>query len=220
MGWGGEWRRRVPIRALVLGLGFVQLAACSRAAIAPTPGHPQTGTASWYGPGFHGRETSSGQVYDQHGLSAAHQTLPLGTRVRVTNLGNGRSIEVLVNDRGPFAKGRIIDLSYGAAQSLGMIGPGTAPVRVEVVARPANGASHVIYAVQVGAFSEEEKARELRARLAPAYDDVYISRVQTRPERMYRVRVGPYAERVRAESRAIELSKLGLPAVVTEEPRR
>ena len=205
---------------LVLGIALVVGSGCSRVATAPTPGHPQTGIASWYGPGFHGQQTSSGAIYDQNGLTAAHPSLPLGTRARVTNLDNGKSVDVLVNDRGPFAKGRVIDLSYGAAQAVGMIGPGTAHVRIDVVERPPNGASHVIYAVQVGAFSEEEKAHALQARLAPRYDDVYISRVQARPERMYRVRVGPYVERVRAETRAVELSELGLPAVVTEEPRQ
>src|SRR5688500_3183014 len=93
----------------------------------------QTGIASWYGPGFHGKTTASGVIYNQHDLTAAHQTLPLGTRVLVTNLDNGRSIEVLINDRGPFAKGRIIDLSFAAGEALGMIRPGTIPVRIEVV---------------------------------------------------------------------------------------
>ena len=201
-------------------LGAVLVAGCSRVAVAPAPGKPQTGIASWYGPGFHGQPTSSGAIYDQHGLTAAHQSLPLGTRVRVTNLDTGRSVDVDVNDRGPFAKGRIIDLSYEAARTIGMIGPGTARVRVDVLERPPNGASHVAYCVQVGAFNEEDKARALRARLAPRYDDVYIVPVETRIDRMYRVRVGPYAERDRAETRAVELSELGLHAVVTEEPQR
>jgi len=212
--------RYVRGRMVALAIAAAVIAGCSRAAVAPTPGHPQSGVASWYGPGFHGQPTSSGAIYDQHALTAAHQKLPLGTRARVTNLDNGKSVEVLVNDRGPFAKGRIIDLSYAAASEIGMIGPGTARVRVDVVARPANGASHVAYCVQVGAFGEEEKARALRSRLAPQYDDVYISPVQARPDRMYRVRVGPYAERERAETCAATLAELGLPAVVTEEPQR
>lgn len=199
---------------LVLGSG------CARVATAPTPGRPQTGVASWYGPGFHGKATSSGAIYDQHGLTAAHPSLPLGTRVRVTNLDTQRSVDVLVNDRGPFAKGRVIDLSYAAAREVGMIGPGTARVRIDVVARPANGASHVTYAVQVGAFSEERSARALQRQLVSKYGDVYIARVQTSADRMYRVRVGPYVERLHAETRAVELSALGLPAVVTEEPQR
>jgi hypothetical protein len=89
---------------VVLAAVVVVLGGCSRAAVAPTPGHPQSGVASWYGPGFHGQPTSSGAIYDQHALTAAHQKLPLGTRARVTNLDNGKSVEVLVNDRGPFAK--------------------------------------------------------------------------------------------------------------------
>jgi rare lipoprotein A len=207
-------------RVLALAFGVVLLGGCSRVAVAPTPGKPQTGVASWYGPGFHGQRTSSGQIYDQHALTAAHQTLPLGTRVRVTNLDTAKSVDVDVTDRGPFAKGRVIDLSYEAARSVGMIGPGTARVRIDVVARPPNGASHVAYCVQVGAFSEEEKAHTLRSRLAPRYDDVYIVPVEARPDRMYRVRVGPYADRDRAETRAVELTALGLHAVVTEEPQQ
>jgi rare lipoprotein A len=214
-------RARTVVRAAAFAVAVAALAGCGRGAVArPTPGRPQSGVASWYGPGFHGQPTSSGTIYDQHQLTAAHPSLPLGTRARVTNLDNGRSVEVLVNDRGPFAKGRVIDLSYAAAQQIGMIGPGTARVRIDVVARPANGASHVAYCVQVGAFGEEDKARALRSRLAAKYDDVYISPVQTRLERMYRVRVGPYPERNRAETCAVELSELGFPAVVTEEPQQ
>lgn len=209
------------VRSLAVLLVVSAIAGCSRAVVvAPTPGRPQSGVASWYGPGFHGQPTSSGAIYDQHSLTAAHPSLPLGTRARVTNLDNGKSVEVLINDRGPFAKGRVIDLSHAAAQEIGMLGPGTARVQIDVVARPANGASHVTYCVQVGAFGEEDKARALRARLAAKFDDVYISPVQTHVDRMYRVRVGPYAERTRAETCAVELSEQGLPAVVTEEPQR
>jgi rare lipoprotein A len=211
---------RAFARPIAFAEAVAALAVCGRADVAASPGRPQSGVASWYGPGFHGQPTSSGTIYDQDGLTAAHPNLPLGTRARVTNLGNGRSVEVLINDRGPFAKGRVIDLSRAAAHEIGMIGPGTAHVRIDVVARPANGASRVAYCVQVGAFGEEAKARELRNRLAGKFDDVYISPVQTRLERMYRVRVGPYPERTRAETCAVELTELGLPAVVTEEPQR
>jgi rare lipoprotein A len=92
-----------------------------------------TGTASYYGPGFHGRKTANGERFDQHGNTAAHRTLPFGTRVRVTNLANGESVVVRINDRGPFKRGRIIDLSLGAARKIGMVGTGTARVRVEVI---------------------------------------------------------------------------------------
>ncbi len=218
--WWGEVEEH-GARALVLVVAVTLLGGCSRAVVvAPTPGHPQSGIASWYGPGFHGQPTSSGAIYDQNAMTAAHPTLPLGTRTRVTSLDTGKSVEVLVNDRGPFAKGRVIDLSHAAAREIGMLGPGTARVSIEVVARPPNGASYVTYCVQVGAFSEKEKAQALRARLIPRFDDVYVSAVQAQPDRMYRVRVGPFAERTRAESCAVDLSTLGLPAVVTEEPQR
>jgi rare lipoprotein A len=218
--WDDAAERRARASIVVLALLATMAGGCSRTVLAPTPGHPQSGVASWYGPGFHGQPTSSGTIYDQNALTAAHPSLPLGTRARVTNLENGRAVEVLINDRGPFAKGRVIDLSYAAAHEIGMIGPGTARVQIDVTERPLNGASHVAYCVQVGAFSEEDKAHALRARLAPRYDDVYVSPVQARPDRMYRVRVGPYAERHRAETCAADLAALGLPAVVTEEPQR
>lgn len=99
-------------------------------------GQTETGVASWYGPGFHGKKTSSGEVYDMHCLTAAHKTLPLNTIVKVTNLKTEREVTVRVNDRGPFVDDRIIDLSLAAAKNVGMIGDGTAPVRVTVVGEP------------------------------------------------------------------------------------
>jgi peptidoglycan lytic transglycosylase len=107
---------------------------------APIPAHPQTqqlGIASWYGPGFHGQSTASGEIYNQNALTAAHPTLPLGTRVEVTNLANGKSVQVRINDRGPFVRGRKIDLSRGAARKLGMINPGVSRVRIKRL--PAHG---------------------------------------------------------------------------------
>ncbi|MGB0749767.1 MAG: septal ring lytic transglycosylase RlpA family protein [Magnetospiraceae bacterium] len=95
--------------------------------------YDETGIASWYGRDFHGRSTANGEIYDMHAMTAAHKTLPLPSIVRVTNLENGRSVEVRVNDRGPFAHGRIIDLSYKAAQVLGFVNQGTAKVRVQNV---------------------------------------------------------------------------------------
>src|SRR5215470_8653962 len=121
----------------------IALAACSatRPVTPPVVGGRQDGIASWYGPGFHGKRTANGDIYDQYELTAAHQTLPLGTRVMVTSTTNGRSVEVRINDRGPFVGGRIVDLSYAAASVLGMIGPGTMPVRLEVLDAPVEIAS-------------------------------------------------------------------------------
>ena len=98
--------------------------------------YTEKGRASWYGEPYHGRATASGERYDMHAMTAAHRTLPFGTVVRVTNLENGRSVRLRITDRGPFKKGRIIDLSYAAAKKLNMIGPGVVKVRVEVVRRP------------------------------------------------------------------------------------
>lgn len=103
--------------------------------LASARGYREVGLASWYGPGFHNRPTSSGERFDQEAMTAAHRSLPLGTRVRVTNLQNGRSVEVRINDRGPFKdeSRRIIDLSYRAARELRVVGPGTARVEVRAL---------------------------------------------------------------------------------------
>ena len=103
----------------------------------PTPAQPtmvETGLASWYGPGFHGKLTASGEVFNQEKFTAAHRTLPWGSRVKVTNLANGKSVDVRINDRGPFGKRRIIDVSRAAAKVLGIVGSGIATVRVESLA--------------------------------------------------------------------------------------
>ena len=189
------------VRAVVLVMTVLATGCGLRAPAPPEPGHPQTGVASWYGPGFHGRATTSGEIYDQHGLTAAHPSLPLGTLARVTNLDTGHAVDVRINDRGPFVKGRAIDLSYAAASKIGVVGPGTARVRIDVIERPPGDYSRVAYCVQVGSFSEQQKAHALRANLAPRYGDVYISPVRSRADLFYRVRVG-------------------LSALVTEEPQR
>src|SRR5262245_9334991 len=141
-------------RALTLALAMVMLAGCAQRIAMPEPGKPQLGIASLYGPGFHGRATTSGEIYDQEGLTAAHRSLPLGTRTRVTNLESGRSVDVRINDRGPFVKDRAIDLSYAAARAIDIVGPGTAPVRIDVLAPPPGGYSRVAYCVQAAALRE------------------------------------------------------------------
>ena len=119
----GEWSVRTAYSAL---LRWTSSAA-------------QKGKASWYGPGFHGNRTSNGEIYNQHALTAAHPTLPEGTKVRVTNLENGKSVQVRINDRGPYIKGRIIDLSRGAAKKVDLLKDGTARIKLEVISKPENG---------------------------------------------------------------------------------
>ena len=173
-------------------------------------GYVAEGTASWYGSKFHGRRTSSGETYDMYGMTAAHRTLPLPTYLQVTNLDNGRSTVVRVNDRGPFVDDRLIDLSYGAATRLGVVDAGTAAVRVRALtpgaaadgdgaAAPDDGASVANGGdrgyLQVGAFRQYENAQRMRARVHGADIDA-VSVQPTEPEggrTVYRVRIGPLA---------------------------
>jgi rare lipoprotein A len=180
----------------------------------------QSGIASWYGPGFHGRRTAAGNIYDQNDLTAAHQTLPLGTRVLVTNLNNGNSTEVTINDRGPFAKGRIIDLSYAAGQVLGMIGPGTVPVRVEVIESPHAVPfirSSLDYTLQLGSFAQLENALQLRDRVAKSYSDVTVVPLQANDAMFYRVQIGTFSERAAAEEQARRIAQTGFPVLIMEK---
>jgi peptidoglycan lytic transglycosylase len=180
----------------------------------------QTGIASWYGPGFHGRPTASTALYNQNELTAAHPTLPLGSRVLVTNLENGNATEVTINDRGPFVRGRIIDLSFAAGKLLGMIEPGTVPVRLEVIdAGPLNirpVPRSLDYTLQLGAFSHLENAEQLRERLSYSHVDVSIVPMKAKDVRYYRVQLGAFVNRSVAEQRARQLSRAGLPVMVRE----
>jgi rare lipoprotein A len=180
----------------------------------------QTGIASWYGPGFHGSTTASGDIYNQSDLTAAHQTLPLGTRVLVTNLANGSSTEVTINDRGPFAKGRIIDLSYAAAQSIDLVGPGTALVRVDVIDSPTpiqTIRSSLDYTLQVGSFSQLGNAQQLRARLAKSFTDVTIAPIQAKDVTYYRVHLGTFSTRADAEEQARQVTQAGYSVIIMEK---
>lgn len=134
-------------------------------------GFVEEGTASWYGPGFHGRFTASGEKYNQFAMTAAHTILPLQTEVRVKNLENGRTAVLRINDRGPFVNGRVIDLSRAAAQKLGVLGPGTARVRISSLDTEAPEAAPVTdvngtFFIQVGVFGEKENADRAAASLA------------------------------------------------------
>ncbi len=137
----------------------------------------QDGVASWYGADFHGRTTSNGEVYDMDAFTAAHRTLPFGSRVRVTNQENGRQVVVRINDRGPFVAGRIIDLSRAAATLLDMLGPGTVAVRLEVLAPAAP--EQRVFAVQVGAFVKAENAQRVQYDLRAAGIEAILERTPT-----------------------------------------
>ncbi len=167
-------------------------------------GFQQQGIASWYGKKFHGRKTSSGEIYNMYAVSAAHKTLPLGTYVRVHNLNNNKKLDVRINDRGPFVSGRIIDLSYMAAKKIGMAEAGTAPVKIMALGAPGGtssqskmGAFYVPidyyrgnFTIQVGAFSKRQNAEKFKQKLDQKFRNAHITIGQIGDEKIYRVRVG------------------------------
>lgn len=180
------------------------------------------GIASWYGSKFHGRRTSSGEPFDMYGFTAAHRTLPLPSYVEVTNLSNGRSLVVRVNDRGPFKKDRLIDLSYAAAARLGFADHGTARVEVRAVgpgtgevASPsaaADGSRETPQALwlQAGAFRDPGNAERLRRRLdETGVAPVEVRKTGTGDETLFRVRLGPLGSPARAAEMAERLRSLG-----------
>jgi rare lipoprotein A len=167
-------------------------------------GYREQGVASWYGTDFHGKKTSSGESYDMFGPTAAHRILPLNTQVKVRNPANNKEILVRINDRGPFVKERIIDLSFESAKALGLIGPGTALVELEAIGvlmeEEENGrkTTRLIqeidyrkgpFVVQIGAFKEIENAYRLKERLLADYQEVEVADSLVRGERFYRVRI-------------------------------
>ncbi|MEW6445437.1 MAG: septal ring lytic transglycosylase RlpA family protein [Pseudomonadota bacterium] len=199
-------------------------------------GYRETGIASWYGPGFHGKRASAGEEYDMYAMTAAHKTLRIPCYVEVTNLQNGRRAVVRVNDRGPFHDNRIIDLSFAAAQKLGVTGAGTALVEVrhidpgepqiapdiapvpaasvprpqppaDILTRPVPEWGRNVF-LQVGAFSDPLNADRLRSRLAAAqFPQVAVAR---QADGLHRVRIGPLGSVEEADSLAARLDALGV----------
>ncbi|MGH7379957.1 MAG: septal ring lytic transglycosylase RlpA family protein [Candidatus Methylomirabilales bacterium] len=241
------------MRRSLIGLGPLAagllLAACAgpRYAAPPWPpaaGDAEVGLASWYGRDFHGRRTSSGEIYDMYQMTAAHRTLPLGTWVEVIHVETGRSIQVRVNDRGPFIAGRVIDLSYGAARVLGMVGQGVAPVRVRplsamaaparaapVAAAPASAAPATAvpatgaqvaappgrFTMQLGSFTSRENATAFAGTLQQRFNGVHLVPARLDGETVYRVRMGTYQSREEARSGAEAVAKAGYDVVVMEQ---
>lgn len=183
-------------------------------------GYIERGVASWYGPTFHGVSTSSGERYDMYGMTAAHKTLPLPTYARVTNLRNGRSIVVKINDRGPFVGNRLIDLSYTAAAKLDMLRDGTAFVEVralvpggsaDVLTRSSETPPPVLY-VQVGAFADPNNALRTLDRLrAAGLDHAFVAPPSNDKQPLYKVRVGPIADVAAFDQLSEKLTTLGFP---------
>lgn len=203
-------------RLIFIGLGLILFSGCRVRQQYFPEGNVQTGEASWYGGEFHGRLTSSREIYDMNDLTAAHNTLPLGTFVMVTNLSNGKSIVVRINDRGPFVKGRVIDLSYAAAKALDMVGPGTAPVRIEVLPKASPPPSAQKFSVQVGSFILKGNAEALRRELEKSFGGVFITPFATPQQVYYRVRIRAKTKES-AQELARELSARGFTAIIFED---
>jgi len=188
---------------------------------------PVIGVASWYGPGFHGRLTASGEVFDQYQLTAAHRTLPLPSFLRVTHLANQRSVIVRVNDRGPYHGNRIIDLSYAAAKLLGIEGLGT--VSLETVeglgkvgtkraGKPLSGEKKLAYSVHLGQFTNPDTAHVLESRLLALLPPEVLVHVEPMPKplTLYQVQVGPFINREEADRliTGIRDYRNGLPVII------
>lgn len=210
-------------------------------------GYRQTGVASWYGEAFHGKRTSSGTIYNMHELTAAHKTLPLPSLVRVTNLSNGKSVVVTVDDRGPFVKGRLIDLSYAAAKELDIVRTGTAEVEIEALGGASGAGPMIVYSrgnspsapspaggniaptlvpaqhlyMQIGAFGKLANAERLKARLeSNGVSKVVIRYDSAASKTLYRVRIGPLSgsDEYDALASRIAALQIGSPSLVTESP--
>gem|GEM_PF-186653 len=236
-GLWGVFRARA-LALLVLGLAAVALVGCGAKSPSPPPGgwgkapatqrpytvkgktyHPipsadgytEEGVASWYGKDFHGKPTSCGEIYDMHKLTAAHKILPMHTTLKVTNLENGRSVTVRVNDRGPFVSGRVIDMSFAGAKALDMHNKGTTRVRLESVgsipgATSARDLPGPFY-VQIGAFVNERNAQRLLTVIKRAgYAQSRIHSKDVGGERFFRVHAGTFATLSEAERARTRLS--------------
>ena len=183
--------------------------------LASAEGYAERGVASWYGPGFHEGSTSNGERYDMHAMTAAHKTLPLPSYVQVTNLSNGRSVVVRVNDRGPFKDGRIIDLSHAAASQLDMIRAGTTFVEVRALtpgdATPSTTPAPQSLYVQAGSFTSEGNARRMVEKLrASGVAQGFVREHAAEGKRLFRVHVGPVSSVAAFDQLLSRLKSLGL----------
>jgi rare lipoprotein A len=211
--------RQVPLTnpaslpILVIGLGAVLYHGCTTAPrpVDRFPGYPigvvERGMASWYGPGFHGNKTANGERYDMHKLTAAHRTLPLGSVAVVHSLTSGRHVTVRINDRGPFARGRILDLSLAGAQALGMVGNGTDEVELRVVGYNSRPEGMGVLRVQVGSFADLQNARALLAQVQRDIADGRILQIDLPEGRRYRVQIGRFLTEPEAQMAAVRLDR-------------
>ncbi len=215
---------RLFLAAAIL-LALLGASACRKrikSAKPPKIGAIETGVASWYGHPYHGRRAANGEIYDMETLTAAHRTLPFGTWVRVENLSNKRTVEVRIQDRGPFINGRIIDLSKAGARNIEMLGPGTAKVRLTIIAPPRDLAKEPeLFAVQVGAFSDRRRAESLRDSMRERYGAARLV-AREGDSVLWRVLVGEKETSAEAQEFAEQLREAGNSGFVVrlDQPER
>jgi len=226
-GGEGELCKYVVLRYTLCSLLLAMLFSC-----APAKYDIQQGktakfflVASWYGPDFQGRPTSSGETFDMNALTCAHKEYPFGTKLRVTNTSNNKSVECVVNDRGPFIKGRDIDLSYAAAKEIDLISSGIAPVQIEVKGRDMSYIRPVKvqsadkrgpFAIQVGSFSDSVNAVRLKLSLRLKYANADIQEAEVKGATWYRVRIGNFDQFSQAMETAEQLGQEGYPALIVK----
>lgn len=199
---------------------FITACSTSRSGLEESGKSYQNGVASWYGPKFHGRQTANGERYDMDKLTAAHRTLPFNTYVRVLNRDNGREVTVRINDRGPFARGRVIDLSRAAAKKIGMIGPGTARVSLVILSRgdsesnsapPKNSVDYAnpdrgTFTIQIGSFENKKTARKQ----AQSFRGARVEQAELNGKTFYRVYYGTYGSKKEAQKKLTKLRRKGI----------
>jgi rare lipoprotein A len=218
-----EW---VNCRKYIAGYSILFFSLVLLASCAPSRYETYTGSgyavASWYGPEFQGRPTSSGEIFDMNALTCAHKEYPFGAKLRVTNISNNKSVYCLVNDRGPFVDGRDIDLSYAAAKEISLIGQGTSRVWIEYVGRDTSYIKQVrdfssmgTFTVQVGSFREPSNAERLKMALELKYSRVYITEVELNGDTYYRVRVGKFNVKDEVYNLAKTLADEGYDTLIT-----
>ena len=209
--------------ALILLSGLV-LQGC-RASLHPitrSPGYPigfiERGVASWYGPGFHGNTTANGERYNMHQLTAAHRTLPLGSVAVVRSLTSGRQVTVRINDRGPFARGRVLDLSLAGAKAIGMTGSGTDEIELRVVGYSPRPEGMGVLRVQIGAFADPSNARAILEQAQTEFAGGRIVQADLSAGRFHRVQIGQFMTETEAQAASARLnSKFNLRSLVIRD---
>ena len=214
----GVIRQSICHRADVVHLGLALLVvylllACAQAKSPRS--QVQYGNASWYGETFHGRRTASGEIYDMSQLTAAHRHAPLGSYAMVTQVDTGQSVRVRINDRGPFKQDRIIDLSHAAARQLGMLEAGVTRVKVEFLPDTAPAAT---FMVQAGAYRQQRNAAHVQRVLVAHYPTARVTQSSQDAQSLYRIHLGPFATRTKAERVARGVQALGYTSTVLPLP--